>query len=53
LKRVIQKELVDKLALALLRNDFGPGDHVRIDARDGALVFETVPASADAAPVAA
>jgi ATP-dependent Clp protease ATP-binding subunit ClpB len=53
LKRVIQKELVDKLALALLRNDFGPGDHVRIDARDGALVFEAVPASAGAAPVAA
>jgi ATP-dependent Clp protease ATP-binding subunit ClpB len=53
LKRVIQKELVDKLALALLRNEFGPGDRVRIDARDGALVFETVPVSAGAAPVAA
>jgi ATP-dependent Clp protease ATP-binding subunit ClpB len=39
LKRVIQKELVDKLALALLRGEFAPGDRVRIDARDGALVF--------------
>jgi ATP-dependent Clp protease ATP-binding subunit ClpB len=39
LKRVIQKELVDKLALALLRNEFAAGDHVQVDARNGALVF--------------
>jgi ATP-dependent Clp protease ATP-binding subunit ClpB len=39
LKRVIQKELVDKLALAILRGEFAPGDRVRIDARDGGLVF--------------
>jgi ATP-dependent Clp protease ATP-binding subunit ClpB len=50
LKRVIQKELVDKLALALLRHEFAPGDTVRVDARDGALVFER---AAAAAPVAA
>jgi ATP-dependent Clp protease ATP-binding subunit ClpB len=43
LKRVIQKELVDKLALALLRNEFAPGDHVRVDAADGALVFNRAP----------
>jgi ATP-dependent Clp protease ATP-binding subunit ClpB len=39
LKRVIQKELVDKLALAILRGEFAAGDRVRIDARDGSLVF--------------
>src|SRR4051812_40631390 len=43
LKRVIQKQLVDKLALALLRNEFAPGDRVRVDARDGQLVFEQGP----------
>src|SRR4051812_39563091 len=53
LKRVIQKELVDKLALALLRNEFTPGDHIRVDARDGALAFESTPVAAGAAPVAA
>jgi ATP-dependent Clp protease ATP-binding subunit ClpB len=45
LKRVIQKELVDKLALALLRGEFAAGDVVRVDARDGVLAFErAVPA---------
>jgi ATP-dependent Clp protease ATP-binding subunit ClpB len=39
LKRVIQKELVDKLALALLRSEFAPGDRVLVDAADGALTF--------------
>src|SRR4051794_37722307 len=51
LKRVIQKELVDKLALALLRNEFAPGAHTRVDARDGALAFKKAPATAE--PVAA
>ena len=40
LKRVIQKQLVDRLALALLENRFGPGDTVLVDAREGELVFE-------------
>src|SRR5205085_3974505 len=43
LKRVIQKRLIDKLALALLEGDFLPGDIVRVDARDGDLVFEKAP----------
>jgi ATP-dependent Clp protease ATP-binding subunit ClpB len=50
LKRVIQKELVDKLALALLRNEFAAGDHVRVDAAEGGLTFER---ASEAAPVAA
>jgi ATP-dependent Clp protease ATP-binding subunit ClpB len=40
LKRVIQKQLVDKLALRILEGEFGEGDVVRIDAADGELTFE-------------
>ncbi len=40
LKRVIQKRLVDPLALAILEGRFGPGDEVRVDAVDGGLVLE-------------
>ena len=40
LKRVIQKHLVDRLALAILEGEFQAGDTVRVDARDGELVFE-------------
>jgi ATP-dependent Clp protease ATP-binding subunit ClpB len=40
LKRVIQKQLVDRLALAILEARFGPGDLVRVDAADGELVLE-------------
>jgi ATP-dependent Clp protease ATP-binding subunit ClpB len=40
LKRVIQKQLVDKLALKILEGEFGEGDVVWVDAADGELVFE-------------
>jgi ATP-dependent Clp protease ATP-binding subunit ClpB len=40
LKRVIQKQLVDKLALKILEREFGEGDMVRVDAADGEIVFE-------------
>jgi ATP-dependent Clp protease ATP-binding subunit ClpB len=40
LKRVIQKQLVDKLALKILEGEFGEGDVVRVDAAEGDLVFE-------------
>jgi len=49
LKRVIQKQLVDKLALALLEGRFAPGDTVVVDARDGELVFDKAPAAEPAA----
>ncbi len=39
LKRVIQKRLIDKLALKLLEGDFAAGDTIRVDAADGELVF--------------
>jgi ATP-dependent Clp protease ATP-binding subunit ClpB len=40
LKRVIQKQLVDKLALKILEGEFAEGDVVRVDARDGEIAFE-------------
>ncbi len=40
LKRVIQRQLVDKLALAILEGRFVDGDTVRVDAADGELSFE-------------
>jgi ATP-dependent Clp protease ATP-binding subunit ClpB len=39
LRRVIQKQLVDKLALKLLEAEFAPGDTVRVDAESGELTF--------------
>jgi len=49
LKRVIQKQLVDKLALKILEGEFGEGDRVRVDAADGVLTFEKAAAPAAAA----
>jgi ATP-dependent Clp protease ATP-binding subunit ClpB len=53
LKRVIQKQLVDKLALRLLEGEFGEGDLVRVDAADGELVFEKAKAPSEPQPAAA
>jgi ATP-dependent Clp protease ATP-binding subunit ClpB len=41
LKRVIQKRLVDPLALAILEGRFAPGDTVLVDAADGEIVLES------------
>ena len=49
LKRVIQKQLVDRLALALLEGEFAAGDRVRVDAAAGELVFTRAPVEAVAA----
>ncbi len=49
LKRVIQKRLVDPLALRLLDGEFGPGDHVLVDASEGELTFAKAPAAQPAA----
>ena len=40
LKRAIQREVQDPLALHLLRGEFKEGDTVQVDARNGAIVFE-------------
>jgi ATP-dependent Clp protease ATP-binding subunit ClpB len=41
LRRVIQKQLTDRLALALLQRELREGDTVRVDAVGGELAFET------------
>jgi ATP-dependent Clp protease ATP-binding subunit ClpB len=46
LKRVIQREVQDPLALALLQGTFAEGDMVRVDAHNGRVAFE----KADAVP---
>ncbi len=40
LKRAIQRELQDILAMRVLSGDFKPGDLVRVDAGEGGLVFD-------------
>jgi ATP-dependent Clp protease ATP-binding subunit ClpB len=46
LKRAIQRLVENPLALELLEGRFAEGDTVRVDARDGELVFEPAPAGA-------
>ncbi|HEY7074241.1 MAG TPA: AAA family ATPase, partial [Solirubrobacteraceae bacterium] len=41
LKRVIQKRLVDPLALGLLKGEFAAGDEIVVDAADGEIRFYT------------
>lgn len=38
--RLIQREVQDPLALALLRGEFREGDAVRVDARGREIAFE-------------
>jgi ATP-dependent Clp protease ATP-binding subunit ClpB len=45
LKRVIQKRLVDPLALAILEGRFTAGEMVEAEARDGEIVLERAPAA--------
>src|SRR5437588_1176281 len=49
LKRAIQRWLENPLALRLLEGDFAEGDTIRVDARDGELVFEKAGAAEPAA----
>jgi len=42
LKRLIQKEIQDRLALKLLQGDVADGDRVEADAGDGGLLFRKV-----------
>jgi ATP-dependent Clp protease ATP-binding subunit ClpB len=48
LRRTIQKDIVQPLAMRLLRGEFHDGDHVVVDAHDGELVFERSAAGATA-----
>jgi len=49
---VIQKQLVDRLALKLLEGEFAEGDVVEIGAEDGELTFSRAAAPAPAAAAA-
>jgi ATP-dependent Clp protease ATP-binding subunit ClpB len=49
LKRAIQHDLQDALAMAMLEGEFGEGDTVRVDAAGDRLVFQRVAAAPDAA----
>jgi ATP-dependent Clp protease ATP-binding subunit ClpB len=42
LKRVIQRQVQDPLALRLLQGDFQDGDRVQVDAVDGRLIFDRI-----------
>ncbi|HEY8000405.1 MAG TPA: ATP-dependent chaperone ClpB [Solirubrobacterales bacterium] len=42
LKRVIQRELIDKLALRLLEGEFADGDVIEVEVSDGELEFTKV-----------
>ncbi|MEO8092369.1 MAG: ATP-dependent chaperone ClpB [bacterium] len=48
LKRVIQRQLVDRLALKLLEGEFAEGDAVRVEAEGGELAFERSAARVEA-----
>jgi ATP-dependent Clp protease ATP-binding subunit ClpB len=39
LKRVLQKDLADRLAMAILEGEFAEGDGVKVSVEDGRLVF--------------
>jgi ATP-dependent Clp protease ATP-binding subunit ClpB len=47
LKRVIQRQLVDRLALKLLEGEFSEGDVVEVAASDGELAFKKAATSSD------
>jgi ATP-dependent Clp protease ATP-binding subunit ClpB len=49
LKRVIQKRLIDRLALRLLEGEFSDGDRIRVDAEDGELTFTRIGERVEAA----
>ena len=40
LKRTIQEQLLNPLALKLLEGEFKPGDKIMVGARSGELIFE-------------
>ena len=42
LRRVIQREILDPLAMQLLEGKFKEGDCIKIDVPDGKVVFERV-----------
>jgi ATP-dependent Clp protease ATP-binding subunit ClpB len=52
LRRVIQKQLTDRLALALLAGELREGDSVLVNARDRELVFQDAQGTAKTEAIA-
>jgi ATP-dependent Clp protease ATP-binding subunit ClpB len=50
---VIQKQLIDKLALKLLEGEFSEGETVKVDAVNGELSFEKAKPAKPAEPATA
>ncbi len=50
LKRAIQQHLLNPMSRAIVGGDYGPGDTVHVDVKDGELAFERVPAPAETGP---
>jgi ATP-dependent Clp protease ATP-binding subunit ClpB len=40
LKRAIQQQVENPLAQAILKGQFGPGDHIRVTVEEGRLEFK-------------
>jgi ATP-dependent Clp protease ATP-binding subunit ClpB len=53
LKRVLQRRLVDPLAMQLIQGDVREGDHVVVDVENGELAFNVVESAEFAEPVVA
>jgi ATP-dependent Clp protease ATP-binding subunit ClpB len=53
LKRVLQRRIIDPLALKLIEGDVRDGDHVVVDTAEGRLTFDVVETIDEAEPIAA
>ena len=40
LKRAIQRHLLDPLSMSVLEGNFKPDDQIKVDMKDGKIVFE-------------
>ena len=40
LKRAVQEQILNPLSLRLFEGEFKPGDQIKVNAKDGELVFE-------------
>ena len=43
LRRAMQREIEDQLSEKILHGELNPGDHVKVDAKDGEFLFEHGP----------
>jgi ATP-dependent Clp protease ATP-binding subunit ClpC len=50
LRRVIQRRIEDTLSEGILAGEFGHGDTIRAEAKDGEIVFEVVESSQETVP---